>query len=71
MIKILKHGYKKIPIYYTLKCSLCHCKFRVGPEDWQKDNPMYSYIYCPDCGHDATYLDIIKTKYRREKYKND
>lgn len=48
MIKVIKHGNKKI-----VKCEECGCVFSYEKEDVEVEqtgvNEYFSYVVCPDC----------------------
>ena len=57
MIKILKHGKKKIPTYiYKAKCGTCGCKFLYEDNDIRYCNDEARYVACPQCNHSQFIL---------------
>lgn len=70
MIKIIKEGKKKIPVYKA-KCPLCECAFEFNNEDVEnmiQDGPnnVVFAIHCPNCdrelftGVNPVRYDIVK-----------
>lgn len=62
MIKVIKHGYKKLQVI----CPECGCEFSFLPTDMKhygNQIDQYEAINCPDCNYEMTWWQGEKSGY--------